>query len=206
MIVCRRIGFIFECGPQGPDVAVCRRLVALLDCGVAFVPLALNDKPRLIEDCGKAARILLEDCEKAIVVWDLYPPWRNTAPCLKEDREKIFAAMEEAGVDTERVDLVCIHEELEAWLVADDRALAEFLRRKKHPHAIGRIPKTWRKNPDRVAKPKTRLARLFQKELGRSRRYIDYQDAGPIAALIRDTGRLRRSPSFQRFQLKVCDE
>jgi len=180
--------------------------VALLDCGVSFISHTLDDKKQLIKNCGKAARILLEDCDKVIVVWDLHPPWRDTAPCLNQDREKIFAAMEEAGVDSARVALICIHEELEAWLVADDRALTEFIRRKKHPHQVGRIPKSWRKNPDRVAKPKTKLTQLLQRELGHRRRYIDYQDAGPIAALIQDTGRLRRSPSFMRFQSKVCNE
>jgi hypothetical protein len=196
---------MFECGPKGPDEMVCRRLVEILDCGVCVAARTLNNKKQLIEDCGKTARLLLEDCEKVIVVWDLHPPWRNTAPCLKEDREKIFSAMEEAGVDLGKVALVCIHEELEAWLVADDRALTAFIRRRKHPHPVGRIPRSWRRNPDHVSKPKTKLTQLFQKELGGRRRYIDYQDAEPIAALIQDTSRLRRSPSFTRFMEKVCD-
>ena len=55
-----RIGFLFECGPDGPDVKVCRHLVALMDCDVKFVPATLDNKRNLVAQCGTVARVLLK--------------------------------------------------------------------------------------------------------------------------------------------------
>lgn len=67
----------------------------------------------------------------------------------------------------------------------------------KHPHALGTI-KNYR-NPDTIQKPKTKLTQLFQRELGRRRKYVDSRDAKRIVAAIPDLNKIRRSISFQRF-------
>jgi len=122
-----KIGFIFECDPEGPDVQVCRHLVHQLDPAVQFIPSTLDNKKNLNEDCGAVAKTLLHECEKVIVVWDLYPAWRERGirPCRHEDRQSIFRSMQTEQVDLSRVVLVCIREELEAWLLADHRAVLD---------------------------------------------------------------------------------
>ena len=198
----RRVAFIFGCGPDGPDVAVCRHLVTMLDPHIEFIPRTLDNKKLLVEDCGPVADQLLKDsCERVLIIWDLYPPWRDRPPCRHEDREGIHQSLRNAGVRLARVHLVCICEEFEAWLLADERALRDFIARQRHPHPVSRIRRPTR--PDRVRNPKARLTKLFNQELGQSRRYIDYQDAEPIVRSLPDLARVRRSPSFQRFEGKL---
>jgi hypothetical protein len=42
-----KIGFIFECGPEGPDVQVCHYLVQMLDPAIEFVPSTLDNNNKL---------------------------------------------------------------------------------------------------------------------------------------------------------------
>jgi hypothetical protein len=199
-----KIGFIFECGPEGPDVQVCRHLVHRLDPTVAFVPSTLDNKKKLIEECGAVANALLNECEKVIVVWDLYPAWRERGikPCRYEDRQAIFKSLQAEEVDLDKVFLVCIKEMLEAWLLADHRAVTAMLQPLKHPHPVSRISRF--SNPDSIRNPKKRLTRIFTQELGPRRRYVDYRHALLIARQIADFTKIRRSNSFQRFRSKVA--
>jgi len=197
----RKIGFIFECGRDGPDVKVCRHLVGLIDSAVEMVIRPMDNVVNLRQYCGPAAKVLLESCSKVVIVWDLYPPWRDKAPCLKEDRADIFSSLKSSGVPLSKVDLVCIHEELESWLLADERALRAFIGKQKHPHQAGRISKY--KKPDSVHNPKAVLSKIFNKELGPNRKYIEYQDAKPIIEGIPDLKKLQGSVSFKRFCHKV---
>jgi hypothetical protein len=199
-----KIGFIFECGPDGPDVQVCHHLVHKLDSTIQFVPNTLDNKKKLVEDCGPVAKALLIECKKVIIVWDLYPAWREKGikPCRHEDRLGIFQSLQAENVDLSKVFLVCIQEELEAWLLADYRAVTAMLKPLKHPHPVGRISRF--SNPDRIRNPKKRLTKIFTQELGSGRRYVDYQHAIMLAREIPDFNRIRRSDSFKRFALKVA--
>jgi len=199
-----KIGFIFECGPEGPDVQVCRHLVHKLDSTVEFVPSTLDNKKNLVEDCGAVAKVLLDECEKVIVVWDLYPNWRpkGIKPCRHEDRQAIFQSLQAEKVDLDKVFLVCIQEELEAWLLADYRAVTAMLQPLKYPHPVSRISRF--SNPDSIRNPKKRLTKIFTQELGPRRRYVDYRHAILIAREIEDFTKVKRSNSFQRFALKVA--
>ena len=199
-----KIGFIFECGPDSSDVQVCRHLVNKLDPTIEFVPSTLDNKKNLVEDCGAVAKALLDECEKVIVVWDLYPAWREKGmrPCRYEDRQAIFQSLQAEKVDLDKVFLVCIQEELEAWLLADHRAVTAMLEPLKHPHPVSRISRF--SNPDSIRNPKKRLTKIFTQELGARRRYVDYRHAFLIARKIPDFRRIRRSDSFKRFALKVA--
>jgi len=200
-----KIGFIFECGPEGPDVQVCRHLVHKLDPTIEFVSSTLDNKKKLVENCGAVAKILLDECNKVIVVWDLYPAWREKGmkPCRHEDRLAIFQSLQAENVNFNRVFLVCIQEELEAWLLADNRAVTAMLQPLKHPHPVSRITKF--PNPDRIQNPKTRLTKIFTKELGAGRRYVDYQHAIKLVREISNFTKIRRSDSFRRFAVKVTE-
>ncbi len=199
-----KIGFIFECGPEGPDVRVCRHLVHKLDPTIEFVSSTLDNKKNLVEDCGAVAKILLNECKKIIIIWDLYPAWRpkGVKPCRYGDRQSIFQSLQAENVNLNKVFLVCIKEMLEAWLLADYRAVTAMLRPLKHPHPVGRISRF--SNPDSIRNPKQRLTRIFTQELGPRRRYVDYRHALLIAREISDFTKIRRSNSFKRFALKTA--
>lgn len=195
-----KIGMIFECGPLGADKKVCERLALRLKPDLEIRSETLDSKPDLISECGMAAAELLEDgCARVIIVWDLYPAWRKRGekPCRKEDREDIVKALESVGVDQTKVALICIEEELEAWLLADNRAISEVLSRPTRRVQISRL-----KRPDR-GNPKTRLKKLFVEHTGI--KYNDLFHAERLAAAIPDFQRLRRIESFRRFALKVAD-
>jgi len=208
-----KIGCIFECGKDGPDIQVCRYLVDKLNSvynnlnlNIEFKSISIGNKTNkdiLFENCGPAAKKMLEidRCEKVIILWDLYPNHKEEKPCRRQDREKILDKLNAQGVDLNRVSLVCICQEFEAWLLADHRAVENMIAELKHPHSVGKIPKC--KKPDSVNKPKTRLTKIFNQELGKHRRYIDYQDAIKIAQNITDFNKIKNSESFRRFALKV---
>jgi len=157
-----------------------------------------------LEECGLVAKALLRECEKVIIVWDLYPTWREKGirPCRHEDRQAIFKSLRTELVDLNRVFLVCIREELEAWLLADNRAVSSMLQPLKHPHPVGRITRF--PKPDRIRNPKKRLIKIFTQELGAGRPYVDYRHAIMLARKISDFSRIRRSDSFKRFALKIA--
>jgi hypothetical protein len=196
-----RIGFIFECGRNGADGQVCRYFMEKLKPGTEIVPQYMDVKTNLVEDCGPVASLLVKSCDKVVIIWDLYPAWRekNIKPCRKDDRQKIFASLQSNDVPLSKVALVCIEEELEAWLLADTRALRSYIAAHKHPHPVGHLKKF--KNPEGVKDPKTRLTRIFNQEVGR--RYIDYQDAIMIAKAAPDFNHLKRSCTFRRFVEKA---
>ena len=194
-----KVGMIFECGPQGADVGVCTTLARKISPNIVIEHATLGNKKILVDECGVAARALLSTgCEKVIIVWDLYPAWRENRerPCRHEDRETIFQSLANADVNLNKVALVCIQEELEAWLIADGRALSSHLSRPAHPVTIGDI-----KNVERISNPKKRLMNIFKQNTGRP--YSDSADAPKIAKAIPDFSRLEKVPTFARFMEKV---
>ena len=196
-----KVGFIYECGPKGADVDVCQNLAVRLKPKIECIARTLDNKQNLVRECGPVARVLLQNCEHVLIIWDLFPPWRETAPCLHQDRMDIFESLDNTGVDQVKVSLVCIREELEAWLLADKRALQTVLARMKHPHPVGTLKNY--KNPNAIPQPKTKLIQLFQKELGNSRKYVDFRDAKRIVSKIPDFNKIKRSDSFSRFRAIV---
>lgn len=194
-----KIGMIFECGPNGADQQVCEYLAHRLLPDIEVVSITLDDKPKLLRDCGPAAATLLrQGCERITIVWDLHPPWRKKKepPCRKEDRETIHTSLSHSRVPIQQVALVCIKEELEAWLLADGRALSTVLSRPAHPVRVRDV-----KKPDRTQKPKTRLNKIFQQYSGRP--YVDLMYARKIVEALPDLTRIRRSTTFVRFAVKL---
>ena len=198
-----RVGLILEYGPGGADQQVCETLVKVLRPGLKISSVTLDNKPNLVAKCGEAtAALLSEGCERVVIVWDLYPPWRTRGerPCRREDRETIQQSLTEAGVTSPNVYLVCIQEELEAWLIADERALSSVLSRPSYSVRVKRF-----RHPEAVRNPKARLTDLFRQHLGRSWRYNDRRHAPEITRAMPDLTRLKRCKTFVRFALKVAD-
>ena len=200
-----KVGMIFESGRDGADGAVCRILANRIRPGVEVAePAWLDSKKKLIQQCGNAALDLLtiERCDRVFVVWDLLPSWpeKTDKPCRYRDRQDVLKSLTAAGVPLDRVVLVCITETLEAWLLADGRALTQVLSTPSHAFPVPDI-----KKPDRQSNPKATLDAWFQKAPGQ-RRYKNNERvwAERIVKALPDLKRIRRSQSFARFEQKLA--
>ena len=88
--------------------------------------------------------------------------------------------------------------------MADTRALDAVLSKLKHPHKLDNKLKDYSKPDRQIGHPKTELISLFQRELGRTRKYTDSSHALRLAQAIPDWAKLRRSESFCRFAEKAA--
>ena len=195
----RTIGIIVECGPDGADKKVTEYLAGRVVPGVQHSCITLDNKPQLIDRCGAtAAELLAQGCVGVIIVWDLHPAWRikREPPCRRTDRELITASLVAAGVPLARAHLVCVSEELEAWLLADGRAVSSVLSTAAHAVRIASESR-----PDRVRAPKTKLNRIFQQNMHTT--YVDRYHAIKIVQALPDLNRIQRSESFRRFAERV---
>ena len=185
---------------------MCEYLVERLRPGTEVVSRTMTDKKNLIDKCGEAAALLLhEDCQRVIIIWDLHPPWRlenpkGKEPCRHEEREGIIKSLEEAGVMSPDVHLICICEELEAWLLADKRAIEAAIEK-----LIRRRPKIRgvRRDTESVKKPKVRLDKIFKQHTHRP--YQGHVHAIKIVRELPDLNKIKRSQSFTRFALKATN-
>jgi hypothetical protein len=199
-----KVGFIFECGRDGPDYQVARCLISRLNSNIEIVPQFLDNTERLLTECGVVAFELLKTCRRVVIMWDLIPPWEGSRkPCLCEDRTLALESLRAAKVKLTKVVLICVEQELECWLMADERALANVLGECKHPHPIGQL-RTYTRPDRQIKHPKMELISLFQRELGRSKKYVDRIHAIRLAQAIPNWNRLKRSASFRRFAEKAA--
>lgn len=195
------IGMIFECGPAGADKQVCEYLASKIRPGVQIKSRTLDNKGNLLSEAAKvAAQLLTDGCCCVLIIWDLRPAWpgANPKPCRAEERNAVLAKLAAAGVSANApVFPICIEQELESWIVANERALESLLSSDEHPYDVPRV-----KRPDLVAQPKAAVIKHFKS--ARGWRYDDKVDAIRILrALDVDLGRLRRSASFARFESKL---
>lgn len=198
-----KIGLILECTKNGPDQMVCEYLVGRLRPNTKVVSVTLGNKQKLIAGCGvTTAQLLSENCSRVVIVWDLYPPWRprGERPCRREEREAIFSSLKKAGVTSPNVYLVCIREELETWLLADERAIASAIR--KLTNRKPRITKVG--NPEVDTYPKEKLKSIFRQHTGRP--YQGHIHAIQIVRALPDCKKIKRCASFTRFALKAADK
>ena len=199
-----KVGFIFECGRDGADYKVCQHLLGKLNKNIEMVARFLDNKRRLLAECGPVALELLATCSRVVVIWDLVPPWGTERPCRHIDREKAFQSLRDAKVPPRKVTLICIEQELECWLMADARALRAVLSKLKHPHRLDNRLREYRDPDRRIKHPKGQLISLFKRELGKKRGYIDLNHALWLAQAITDWSKLRNSTSFRRFAMKAA--
>ncbi len=198
-----KVGFIFECGPDGADRVVCEHLARRLQPNIEILSEPLRNKPRLISRCGfSSANLLKQGCERVFIFWDLYPSWTEAKPCRKQDREAVLHSLEEARVDTRKVHLICIEEELEDWLLADGRAISQVLSTQAHPVKISD-----KKKPGQRRNPKTQLNQIFQQYRGNRFRYNDLFHAEEIVKALPDLTKITRyCETFERFTKKLTSE
>ena len=197
-----KIGFIVECGPQGAETKVIPYLANLIRKDVEPDVIPLDNKRILKQDCGEFAKKLLKDgCRKVMIIWDLLPDWGEYEGkgCRHDDRQEIFSSLKGAGLqpNDKRIRLVCIAKMIEAWLIADEEAISNFLSTEAHPIKVKKY-----KDPEAVPDPKAALNNLFQKSKSPIGKYLDRQHAIQIIKKANIT-KLRRCDSFRRFETKI---
>lgn len=195
-----KIGFIFECGPQGADKQVCEYLAIQIRPGIVPVSRTLDNKANLLRDAGKvAAALLAEGCERVLIVWDLRPAWpdKKHKPCRKAEQDAILESIGKATIATSPVFLVCVEQELESWLLADESKISAYLSTDAHRHPAKPVRK-----PDRVNNPKAVMKNHFK-----SARGWVYEDRTHAIKVMQcgdiDLKKLRRSTTFARFETKL---
>ena len=198
-----KLGCIFECQRQGPDILVCRQFLSQLNPRVVLDSVPMDDKANLIERCGLATEALLKTNQHVVILWDLIPRWVEGGKIYKlaDEVKKVEDALIASTVNLNKVSLVCMIQELEAWLLADHQAVGAVIAKIKKPHALGGLKKY--KSPDKEHRPKKILEKIFEQELGYI--YRDHQHALPIAKAIGDDWRwVKNSESFCRFAEKAA--
>jgi len=195
------IGMVFECGPQGADKLVCEYLANQIRPGVVVRSKTLDSKVNLLRDAGKVAAQLLKDgCACVMIIWDLRPAWpdKTDRPCRHDERQAVLARLAAAGVPLNApVALICIEQELESWLLANERAISAHLSTAAHAYDAPKV-----KRPDAVTQPKSAMIQHFKQARGWV--YDDKVDAVRVLkAGDLDLPRMRRSVSFARFETKL---
>ncbi len=184
---------------------MCEYLVKRLRPGTEVVSRTMGNKVKLINDCGETAALLLHDnCQSVVIVWDVRPPWSLQKPiaeefCLHEEREGILESLKKAEVNPSDVRLVCVCQELETWLIADNRAIAKAISRLTR-HKEPKIKEE--KNPESVKDPKARLIKIFKKH--KTYEYQAYYHALRIVKELPDFDKINRCQSFRQF-VKATD-
>jgi len=195
-----KIGFVFECGPQGADLQVCEYLAGQLRPGIQCVSRTMDDKLKLLAGAAEIANeLLIDGCERVLIVWDLRPAWpdKKNKPCRAAERQALLEALAKQGLRDHPVYLVCVEQELESWLLASDHAVSAFLSTPTRAYKAKVI-----KKPDRVPQPKAAMINYFKDARGRL-----YEDRVHAVKILKaapvDSPKLRHSVSFARFETKL---
>jgi hypothetical protein len=193
-----RLGLVLECGREGADERVLRCLIARLSSDTEVRVAAMGDKAALFRDGIQAADKLLsaDKCDHVFVIWDLHPEWRQDISSAKSCAFECAEMRKQLpGKLADKITPICILRSLEAWILADERALSAYFSRPAHAVKIPRVP-----SPDRDKDPKGRIFTMFKQQ---GRRYTDRLDAVRVIQATQNTNRLRRIPSFARLSEKL---
>lgn len=125
--------------------------------------------------------------------------WKEDGkPCRHEDKEYIKKSLASHQLSESDIIFLCIERELEAWLIADERALKSFfIIKNSMKDEIKRVAK-----PDIHRDPKGLLSDYFRKYRG-LKSFEPITHTGPLLVKFTDVRNLRKSESFKRFYLKL---
>lgn len=199
-----KLGFVFECSPGGGDIKVFQHILKLINPAFNFEAnfhhAALKSKKELEKECGKEVRRLKElGCQKIFVVWDLIPVWKEDGtPCRHNDKEAIKKSLAAHNLKPNDIIFLCVEKELEAWLIADEKALKDFfIIKNSMKNEITRV-----KTPDTHHDPKGLLSKYFKLYRG-ARSFEPMIHTKPLLKNFTNVRNLRRSESFKRFYFKL---
>ena len=199
-----KIGFVVECGRDGPEKKVFEYLVKTLRKDGATTRITTcGGKNWILKECGAyVATLFAEGCDHVFVVWDLMPcdaeHHHRGEPSCEKEREHILQLIARAHRD--RTTMLCITHELEAWLLADGGALTALLK-ELSVHPVKPAVADY-KRPEEVTDPKNELKRVFKRH--HRREYDGRMHAHRIIENVKDFAKLERaSPSFKRFKQRL---
>lgn len=194
-----RIGLIVECGREGAEWRALPVLIEKIRPGTTVDRVAMDNKDLLLQGCADEARTLLDvGCDRVFIVWDLRPPWDDEAarPSCKDERQTMIDTLNRGRVDLEKVVLLCITMEFEAWLIADGAAITRFLDPANRFKAVSDDPK-----PEQNQNPKGTLNTIFKPS--KYREYLDREHAHRICQQVTSLSRMKKTKSFKRFVAKL---
>src|SRR6266536_1010480 len=200
-----KIGIICEGGPNGADRKVYEFLAKQISPEVKVISVPLDSKPKLIDQCGKVSKALLElsSCEQVIIIWDLQPAWGGGA-CRYNDCQLVRQSLSATQLDEvqlERIHLVCMEQELETLFLTDEQIIARYLTQKSgRPCKLNSI-----KHPEDFKNAKKKVSKIFEMHSGKAHPYNDMIDAEKMLQFI-NIKRLKACPSFVRFAVKITYE
>jgi hypothetical protein len=158
----------------------------------------MGDKAALFRDGMQAAHKLLsaDKCDHVFIIWDLHPEWRQDISSAKSCAFECAEMRDQIpGKFAAKITPICILRSLEAWILADERALSAYFSRPAHAVNIARVSR-----PDRDTDPKGHIFSIFKQQ---GRRYTDRLDAVRVIQATKNTNRLRRVSSFARLSEKL---
>lgn len=199
-----RIGFVVEgSNEDAGDVHAVRALCSRLseEHGIPREPIIVagGKKPAIIEDAHKHVSALREKgCARVILMWDVKPPLVKSKKRMDDYvcGRAIVLSLAAEGVSNVGVELIAARQELEAWILSDETAIKDVL------ETIGGGPTpgvSGSNAPDTVSDPKDRLHNWWYLKRNRTPYGTEYGAMFEKARLTK----LRRSPSFCRFERKV---
>lgn len=198
-----KLGLVLECDSGGPDELVLTCMARRLSPGIKVECASLGSKEQVFLKGPEAAEKLVtaSGCDLVLIVWDLKPYWEQAKQktCQAEVAELKPKLDSLSRATAAKIKLLCLTWELETWLIADDRAVKEYLSTKAHKS------KFKCRSPMDKHDAKAFLDGVCKQHRGPSRRYVDVREAIQIAQLIPDTKKTRGVPSFCRFADLVCD-
>ena len=197
----KRLGLVLECDTGGPDELVFHCLARRFGRAgkePEVIPVCLGSKKGIMEDAASRAEALvrLEKCDLVLIVWDLKPLWETTdAKKCRDEAALLRAALQKLPAPVAgKIRLLCLTWELETWLLAEDRAIRAYLSTAAHACDF-----TTPGHLDKADDPKSVLNKACTNFRGKSRRYVDRQEAIRLVCLWPDTRRVQKVPSFARF-------
>ena len=195
-----KLGLVLECDTGGPDELVLACFARRLKPDITISPASLGSKKQVFLKGVEAAQELVEasGCNLVLIVWDLKPYWNiATGNCESEAQELRSKIAALPPATAARIKLLCLTWELETWLIADPRAVREYLSTDAHKSKF-KCNAPLSKND-----AKAFLDGECRKHRGKTRRYEDFREAIKIARLIPDTSKVQAIPSYCRFSAFV---
>lgn len=153
-----KIGIICEGRLGGEDAQVFEHFASRIVPHAAVKTFPQGTKPELIAKAGDVvASLFATGYDRVLIMWDIMPRW-GRPDGEQQDTSDLQVSLSNAGVAAHPcLFLIAIHKELEAWFLADGKALSAVLSRPAHPVTISNT-----NNADTVANPKKRLEKLFE--------------------------------------------
>ena len=204
-----KIGFIVECTQEGPEESVVKAVMGTFRPKDEFLVSPMIDKRKLLEGAqGETQRLLDGGCAKVFVLWDWHPLEARWSDRVKKrwkpgvcrvEAHELRGKLKAADLQSGRIVLICIAQELEAWALADHQAIAKVIgKRRRLP--VEPVRKT--KKPEQCPDPEQTLENIFREFDVELAKYSD------VPAIIEQAQtnrfkRLKTCPSFVRLVEKL---